>query len=244
MNILAIGNSFSEDAMRYLHDIAKADRQQLATVNLFIGGCSLERHYANMLSDEKIYELQYNGNNTGFLVSLKEAVTNREWDIVTLQQVSTKSFDQTSYMPYLAILADYVRKNIPKAKIYLHQTWAYESGSDRLLNIAKYDTSQKMLKDIVKAYDYAEQIINAEGIIRSGELFEKLLCGCLTKVHRDTFHASLGLGRYALGLLWYGTIFHKSVNDNSFCALDENVLPEEITSVKECVDSFLKCNVL
>ena len=60
MNILAIGNSFSQDATRYLHGIARADGVTLEVVNLYIGGCSLERHYRNMMADTRAYELQYN----------------------------------------------------------------------------------------------------------------------------------------------------------------------------------------
>ena len=44
MKVLAIGNSFSEDATRYLHDIAKADGVALEVANLYIGGCPLDRH--------------------------------------------------------------------------------------------------------------------------------------------------------------------------------------------------------
>ena len=51
MKVLAIGNSFSNDAMRYLHGIAKADGVDMKTVNLFIGGCPLSRHYANIHND-------------------------------------------------------------------------------------------------------------------------------------------------------------------------------------------------
>lgn len=40
MKVLAIGNSFSNDAMRYLHGIAKADGLDMKTVNLFIGRLS------------------------------------------------------------------------------------------------------------------------------------------------------------------------------------------------------------
>ena len=45
MKVLAIGNSFSNDAMRYLHGIAKADGVDMKTVNLFIGGCSPLKKY-------------------------------------------------------------------------------------------------------------------------------------------------------------------------------------------------------
>lgn len=85
MNILAIGNSFSEDAARYLYGIARADGTNLQVANLYIGGCSLERHYRNMLSGERAYALQTNGHKTGFFVSLCEALRSRRWDVITLQ---------------------------------------------------------------------------------------------------------------------------------------------------------------
>ena len=109
MKILAIGNSFSVDATRYLHDIAKADGVRLAAANLYIAGCPLDLHYRNMRSGERAYELQYDGHMTGFSVSLDEALLNRSWDVVTLQQVSSRSFDPTSYQPYISALADHGR---------------------------------------------------------------------------------------------------------------------------------------
>ena len=44
MKLLSIGNSFSVDAQAYLHQVAKAEGETLECHNLFIGGCSLERH--------------------------------------------------------------------------------------------------------------------------------------------------------------------------------------------------------
>ena len=78
MEILAIGNSFSQDATRYLHRIARAAGVTLNVTNLYIGGCSLERHYRNMLSGERAYKLECNGEQTGFPVSLEEALYNRK----------------------------------------------------------------------------------------------------------------------------------------------------------------------
>jgi hypothetical protein len=75
-------------------------------------------------------------------------------------------------------------------------------------------------------------------MIRSGELFAKLLASGIEKIHRDTFHASLTYGRYALALLWYATLFNKSVADNAFCDLDKYMTEEKIRIVKTCVDSF------
>ena len=86
---------------------------------------------------------------------------------------------------------------------------------------------------------YLHGVARADGIIRSGELFARLLERGIERVHRDTFHASLGLGRYALAALWYGTLCKKSVADNSFCDLDEDVPQEQLRTAKECVDEIL-----
>lgn len=45
VRILAIGNSFSQDAVeQYLHELAEAEGISTIIGNMFIGGCSLERH--------------------------------------------------------------------------------------------------------------------------------------------------------------------------------------------------------
>lgn len=117
INILSIGNSFSQDAQRYLNRIAKLDGVELKTFNLYIGGCPLSYHYRNMLSEERKYVLEMNGEYTGFFVSLKEALLNRDWDVITLQQVSSQAPCYDTYQPYLNELAEYIRKYAPKAKL-------------------------------------------------------------------------------------------------------------------------------
>ena len=238
MNVLAIGNSFSQDATRYLHQIAAADGVTLHVANLYIGGCSLERHYRNMLSAERAYELQYNGQLTGFKVSLQEALLNRSWDVVTLQQSSPCSTDKDAYFPYIAELYAYVKKCVPKAKILIHQTWAYEDGSDRLYNVAHFDTAAEMFAAVEDAYAFAAQAIGADGIIPSGKLFRSLLDNGIEKIHRDTYHASLGLGRCALGLLWYRTLTGNSVAGNDFHHFDVPIPEEHSQIAKKCVDSL------
>ena len=64
MKILSIGNSFSQDAQRYLHKIAEKNGRRLKNCNLYIGGCTLRKHYFNIIDDEKAYEFQFNGEET------------------------------------------------------------------------------------------------------------------------------------------------------------------------------------
>lgn len=237
MNVLAIGNSFSQDATRYLHQIARADGTDIRVANLYIGGCPLERHFRNMLSDSRDYTLDFNGMSTGFHVSLKEALLNRSWDVVTLQQASGFSAKPNSYYPYINALYDYVKQNVPKAKIVIHQTWAYEQGSAKLTN-AGYEDHKDMFADVKAAYQQAFETLGADGQIPSGQLFQDLLAAGWEKVHRDTYHARRGAGRYAIGLLWYRMLTGKSVAENPFCDFDEPVTEEEIRTAKACADAF------
>ena len=235
MNILSIGNSFSQDAQRYLHRIAKAAGEELTTVNLYIGGCSLYRHYINMLEDRKSYGLEINGEGTGFYVSIKEALVNRQWDVVTLQQASIESVDYDRYSPYIQELAAYIRKYCPKTKLMVHQTWAYERDSERLIQKLGYVDQALMYTDLKEAYQKSKESIQADGIIPSGTLLQNMLKAGFETVHRDGCHLGLGAPRYAVALLWYRILTGNDIMDNSFKDFDVPVSQQEIKLVKNCV---------
>ncbi len=226
MKILSIGNSFSQDAQRYLSRLAKREGVAIKSVNLYIGGCPLRTHYLNMLDDIPAYDFQFNGDSTGIKVSIRQALASDNWDVITLQQASHLSTDYSTYTPYLEALADYARKYCPHAKLYIHQTWAYEDGSARLASVG-YEKTDAMLADIRTAYSSAAAAINADGIIPSGEAMLAALDGGIAKIHRDTFHASLGAGRYLLALTWYKTLTGNDISANAFDELDEPVTDEE-----------------
>lgn len=233
MNVLAIGNSFSQDATRYLYDIAKKQGiKNFHVTNLYIGGCPLSVHYRNMLGDKKNYWLEVNGVQTGYLITMKETLLNRDWDVITLQQVSHLSPDYDSYQPYLTELIAFVRKFAPKAKIYTHETWAYEKDSERLLN-THFSTPEEMYKKVHASYNEMAKL--TDGVIPSGTLFMNMLHSGIEKIHRDTFHASLGLGRYALGLLWLHVLTGADISENIFNDFDEPIEEDEIAVAKKCV---------
>ena len=237
MQVLAIGNSFSQDATRYLHGIAKCAGDDITVVNLYIGGCSLSRHYRNMLSKKKAYSLEFNGESTGFFIDLDDALLSRDWDYITLQQVSSSSVNYDSYQPYLEDLSSYVRMCCPKAKIIMHETWSYEDGSEKLQALG-YENREAMYADIHAAYDFAAHATAAHSTIPSGALFEKL-AKLGFKIHRDTYHATKGIGRYALALLWYTSLTGKSVSDNTFRDFDEEISEADISVIKKCVNEVV-----
>lgn len=238
MKVLAIGNSFSEDATRYLHQIAKADDTDLTVFNMFIPGCPLRTHYMNMLSDAKAYILHFNGTPVpGLKFALKEILMSNEWDVITLQQSSTRSGDYKTYQPYLNALAEFVRKHAPQAKLYIHQTWAYEEGCD-LLKKYGYPSAKEMFARLEKSYKKAAKDIHADGIIHSGKAMQSALKKGIKKIHRDAYHASYGFGRYLLGLVWYKVLTGKSVLKNTFNDFDEPIGGKEIEIAKQIAEKM------
>ncbi len=74
IHVLAIGNSFSRDATAYLHDVCESMGFSTFVVNLYIGGCSLERHWSNVEKNERAYQYQENGVITDRDVSISEVI--------------------------------------------------------------------------------------------------------------------------------------------------------------------------
>ena len=200
MRILSIGNSFSEDAQTYLSKIAELSGVKITSFNMMIGGCSLARHYRNMLTGEKAYTLQINGESTGISINLEDVLLAGYWDAITFQQVSSSSPSYESFQPYLSELVAYARRYAPKSRIYLHETWAYEQGSPRLPNIG-YEDQADMYRDIHKTYLQAAADVKADGIIPSGAAFQHLFKHG-AKIHHDGSHASHGIGHVTLGATW------------------------------------------
>ena len=237
LKILAIGNSFSQDATRYIHEIAAHNGKNIKVVNLYIGGCPLRTHYVNSVDDRKNYSIEFNGVTTGFFASIKEALISDEWDIVTLQQSSNKSFKFETYQPYLDFMADYIKKYSPSSKIYIHQTWPYEQESERLAALG-FENSIDMFNGLKDAYIKAKDAIGAEGIIPAGELVVKLYENGLANVYRDTYHLNRGITRYAVALLWYKLFTGADVLNDTFCNLDAEASQEELELARKLAASM------
>ena len=114
-------------------------------------------------------------------------------------------------------------------------------GDNAEMKASVIKSSYVDFKNIEISYKKAAEEINADLVIPSGKVFQRLIESGVEKVHRDTFHASLGLGRYALGLLWYSILSGNDVKNNTFCDFDEEISKTEIEIAKECVAEI--CNI-
>lgn len=235
LKILSIGNRFSEDAQRYLHGIAESFGKKIYNENICIEDSSLEDHYNNMISDSPAYKLIRHGVSTSEMVSIKEALEETDWDYVTLQQVSTRSFVVDSYYPFVKELSAYVRKYAPGAKILLHETWSYEK--EKLPK--KFTKTRDMFSRIERITRFVANDIGAHGVIPAGEALERLK-DLGYPVHSDGKHASKGLGRYALALTWCEYLFGIDSRECTFSDFDVDVPKSWAESARECVHKTIE----
>ena len=202
MNVLCIGNSFSEDATAYLQSMAG---EELYVRNLAIGGCSLERHYNNIVGDVVDYQYQVDAVFVK-VSSVAETLKERKWDFITLQQVSHFSGIIDTYEPFLGEIVKYLHENCPSAKIVLHRTWAYDEKSDHG-GFASYDRDRKkMFNAIVDttskiAEKYGFDIIPCGNAVEMASDLPEFKQGAALSMHRDGFHLSLDYGRYLAALV-------------------------------------------
>lgn len=245
MKLLSIGNSFSQDAHRYLHDLAKAGGFPLEAVNLYIGGCSLKRHWENACSGEAVYEYQLNGGPALRTISLEDALCRQDWDIITLQQQSGRSGRPQSFFPYLPKLKDYISARRPDATLWWHQTWAYEQDYDRP-NFDPYQRSQaEMFRRISDAAEMAAGVLQCQ-IIPAGAVIQALReylpefdygKGGLS-LNRDGYHLSKTYGRYAAAATWYQALRMGEIQENPF--LPEGCDPALIQKIKAIIHEHCK----
>jgi hypothetical protein len=243
VKILAIGNSFSQNATTLLHDMAKQSGIDTKVVNLYIGGCSLKTHWENAEHDYPNYDYQLNGKTGIKTVSIKDALLEEEWDYITMQQFSGESGLVESYFPYITKLSLYVSKYAPSAKQIIHQTWAYEIDSNHGA-FTNYKNDQiLMYKSLKAAYQKVAEAINAE-IIPCGDVIQELrklnefnyanggksLC-C------DGFHMHPVYGNYATAATWCKSLLKIDITSNTYlppcCCLKDDI--ELINVIKNTV---------
>lgn len=184
-HVLALSNSYGQDAFRQLPSVAKAAGVDLYAVASYRGGCSFAQHFEYM-----------NGNGTypsrtiyypDGTKSVEENVSFDDvlntpgftWDHITLQSRSVEAYDYATYWkPYLVQIADYIKEAIPTSEVMMYQTWVRDSDTAQtddytayLIEGLEYEQIRPKLFETLKAnyFTAAEAIGNPGRIVPVGE---------------------------------------------------------------------------
>lgn len=230
VRILAIGNSFSQDAVeQYLHELAEAEGISTIIGNMFIGGCSLERHVKNARENAPAYAYRKIGTDgkkrEKGKMSLETVLADEDWDYVSLQQASPFSGMYETYEASLPELIEYVKARLPKkTKLMLHQTWAYASTSKHS-GFKNYNCNQlTMYQAIADAVKKAAKANKIKIVIPSGTAIQNARTSFIgDHLNRDGYHLDVKIGRYTAACTWFERIFKHNVVGNPYTpeGLDE-----------------------
>jgi hypothetical protein len=245
IRILAIGNSFSEDAVEnYLYDIAKADSIVLIIGDAMIGGCSLEKHWFFAKNDSAAYS--YRKINSEGVKSrtdkakLSQAIADEKWDYITFQQSSACSGQYETYFPFLVHLKEYTDKHAanPNVRYALYMTWAYAQNTtnEGFLN---YSSDQlAMYNAIVNTARKAAHQLGFGTVIPAGTAIQNGRTSPLGDTFcRDGFHLNTLVGRYTVACTWYAQLTGKSVVGNSF-------IPPALSEADALIARQAACNAV
>lgn len=242
LKILAIGNSFSDDSMQYVYQVAKdAGIENIKLGKLYIGGCSLATHLANAKADKSAYDYKTNTSGTWDAQgnkSIKFAVESDDWDFITFQQVSGQSGIASTYDD-LYELIKIVEPLNPSARLAWHMTWAYQKGSGHS-DFGKYNKDQMtMYNAIVSAVNTKILTIdNIEIVIPSGTAIQNVRTSFIgDTLTRDGYHLSYGIGRYIAAMAYVKALTGLSI-DNSITRPDD-VDSYELKAIIESVNNAI-----
>ena len=246
ISILAIGNSFSVDAMEYLGLICEAAGiEEITLGNLYIGGCSLDQHLTNAKGGGNVYTY-YQWTKSGgskwteSTKNLDYGLMATDWDYITIQQVSQNSGMPSTYGA-LNELLDYVLDNhiSEDPKIYWHMTWAYQQNSGHA-GFANYDRDQTKMYNAIVSTVQSTILTNAnfDGVIPSGTAIQNLRTSYAgDTLTRDGYHLTYDLGRYTAALLWFKTLTGLSIDDIAVAPESYPNIMEHLPAIKEAVNN-------
>lgn len=205
-DLLMIGNSFSDDTIQWVNEICSDLGINVNIANLYIGGCTLETHYKNLIGNIAAYEFrtydkETNKWKTKNNTSISDALTSYDWDYVSLQQASGSSGIASTYSTLTSSLSKI--KNIKDdVKFIWNMTWAYQQNSTHG-EFSKYNKNQlTMYQAIVDTVnETVESNSEIELVIPNGTSIQNARTSFVgDNLTRDGYHLSYDFGRYIAGL--------------------------------------------
>jgi len=232
LKILSVGNSFSVDTMEHLANILQSlGVADIKLGNLYIGGCSIRRHYENITENLPLYEYLVNtgdGWSSTFEQTIADAVQSEEWDIISIQHGTadgSRNSDPACYERF-ADLVSRIKALAPQAKIAFNMTWVGEPYHSHPEIVAHngdvktlYETIARVMRTVVKP------TAGVDIVSPTGTAIQNARTAVDVELTRDGYHLSLGLGRYIAALTFLKALTGLDIRGVSF-------MPDDVTAAQ------------
>ncbi|MBR5145819.1 MAG: SGNH/GDSL hydrolase family protein, partial [Clostridia bacterium] len=241
LSVLTIGNSYGIDSNKYLYDIfSDLGYTNIKIGDLYISGCSLERHYSDLQTAKAEYEYFETTNGTFSQTknySNIDALQERDWDFVILQADydAGNVSDYKNIKPYVQLVKTYC----PDAKIGWYGTWAWNEKTT-LPQFAKYG-SQNVMLDAINSNlkEYVETCEDIDFLIPVGSAIQNARASGVddSLIVRDPGsynHLNYQYGCYLAGMTYAKCILNVDIADINFLAPD--VTKEQQQLIVDCIN--------
>ena len=216
LRILAVGNSFTNDTMEYVAQIAHSAGYNVTVGVLWESGASMEEHVNYIGRNSPVYKYEkfssssnYNGvERSG--VAPNTAFSDEKWDLVFLQQISYLNGDPDSLLDadgnsYITQMITLIRNQVNNSRLSFSwlMGWAYARDFEGTSFIQMYQGSQDVMYRKI-ASTTKNTVWNSgqlDSIIPVGTTIQNVRSSYVgDNLNRDGKHLTYSLGRYAAGL--------------------------------------------
>ncbi len=239
-SVLMIGNSNCSYFNDELLEIARADGIEMIIANLYISGCSVEKHVEQMeyKMDYTKYTVRTVQGTTVYdnEINLQEALAERQWDAITLQQhydpLVAKSVKVANGVTnrYAKKIYDYLKQEQPGALLFWQQMWAFQLGypGTEVVEEKRIETVEKQseIAEVIRQNSmyvcdenqaYRIPVGDAWQIARADERIGHTLSNKNSSGDTDYIHdGEVGGGQYLNACVWYEVLTQQSCIGNTF----------------------------
>ena len=209
LHVLAIGNSFTVDALYFVPDLLKGAGVDAATYSIYFTSqtaASLDYWWDVASKEQPVHIIHQAGSRMPTEDGTLAELLAQDWDVIILQQYSEMALIYQTYNPSLRHLIDLVLQCCPNPAVTFawQMPWSYNdtyvpsmSNYVRWLRIG-LATQQMIVNDgIDLIIPVGTAIQNARNTMLNGE----------SQLTRDGWHLDRGVGRYIAACTWVQTLF-------------------------------------
>ena len=245
LKVLFIGNSFSDDTIQWMYEIAEDLGIDVVVENMYIGGCTIEKHYENICYDLRAYEWVHRKSYTWLRspnIALAPIIASQEWDFISFQQASGSSGVSSTYSELSPLIKE-VQKHLTNknhTQFVWNMTWAYQGNSTHD-EFPKYNSDQLTMYNAIcdSVKECVLPLDDIKTIIPNGTSIQNARTSYIgDNLTRDGYHLSLDLGRYIAGLTAIKALTGADIDKCLYSEVDKS----QTQVAKESVNNAIKKN--
>lgn len=273
--VLAIGDDFTASVLSQLSKAAKASGFPLDIASVAISGCTFEKHWQHAVASTNsdltpyFFDRDVRGVRVaaGQRVNLLDTLRRDDWDAVVLQQAGASGWQEESYLPWGTNLLAFVRATVPRAKVFLQETWSFTPWDRRL---EQWELTPQDMYARLHAAASAFAATNSIAVIPTGtavDIYRRTLPVAYTEnslggdpcggrwggsfgrdidgkwvpMNMDVYHLNFD-GEYLQALVWLETLSGKDARECPYASVHfkESEIESKLTKLKAAAHAACK----